>query len=102
MLVDGQPTRSCLTPADSVSGAEITTIETVENDPLAQQVVEVWIDHQVPQCGYCQPGQVIAATALLTRSRNPGEADIAAAMTNLCRCGTYNKMRAAIRSISEV
>ncbi|MDR9394829.1 (2Fe-2S)-binding protein [Roseovarius sp. SYSU LYC5161] len=101
VLVDGQPTRSCVTPAEAMEGAEITTIETVNDDPVGQKVVEAWVDHQVPQCGYCQSGQVMAATALLARTPNPGEAEIAAAMSNLCRCGTYNKVRAAIRSVSE-
>ncbi|MRU16378.1 (2Fe-2S)-binding protein [Roseovarius sp. A21] len=101
VLVDGQPTRSCVTPAEGLEGAKITTIETVENDPLGKKVVEAWVDHQVPQCGYCQSGQVMAATALLAQTPNPSEADIDAAMTNLCRCGTYNKVRAAIRSVSE-
>jgi len=101
VLVDGQATRSCVTPASSVTDAEITTIETVQDDPVGKQVVAAWVDHQVPQCGYCQSGQVMTATALLTQTPNPNETDIEAAMTNLCRCGTYNKVRAAIRSISE-
>ncbi|WP_306151287.1 (2Fe-2S)-binding protein [Roseovarius sp. MMSF_3281] len=101
VLVDGQPTRSCVTPAEGLEGAKITTIETVEDDPVGKKVVEAWVDQQVPQCGYCQSGQVMAATALLTQTPNPSDADIDAAMTNLCRCGTYNKLRAAIRSASE-
>lgn len=101
VLVDGAPRRSCVTPAETVSGSEITTIESVTDDPVGRKVVEAWVEHQVPQCGYCQSGQVMAATALLTQTPDPGEEDIAGAMTNLCRCGTYNKVRAAIRSVSE-
>jgi len=101
VLVDGQPTRSCVTAAEAIEGAEITTIEAAQNDPIGKKVVEAWVDTQVPQCGYCQSGQVMAATALLTQTPNPSGADIDAAMTNLCRCGTYNKVRAAIRSVSE-
>ncbi|MDF0596276.1 (2Fe-2S)-binding protein [Psychromarinibacter halotolerans] len=101
VLVDGYATRSCVTPADSVEGAEIRTIETVEETETGRKVVEAWVDHQVPQCGYCQSGQVLAATALLTETPNPTDADIEGAMSNLCRCGTYNKIRAAVRSASE-
>ena len=101
VLVDGYATRSCVTPADSVEGAEIRTIETVEETETGRKVVEAWVDHQVPQCGYCQSGQVLAATALLTETPNPTDADIEGAMSNLCRCGTYNKLRAAVRSASE-
>lgn len=101
VLVDGYATRSCVTPADSVEGAEIRTIETVEETETGRRVVEAWVENQVPQCGYCQSGQVLAATALLTETPNPTDGDIEAAMTNLCRCGTYNKIRAAVHSASE-
>ncbi|MGI3167124.1 (2Fe-2S)-binding protein [Pseudooceanicola sp. 200-1SW] len=101
VLVDGYATRSCVTPADSVEGAEIRTIETVEETETGRRVVEAWVENQVPQCGYCQSGQVLAATALLTETPNPTDDDIDAAMTNLCRCGTYNKIRAAVHSASE-
>ena len=97
VLVDGQPTRSCVTPVESVAGASIMTIEAVAQDPVGRKVVEAWVAHQVPQCGYCQSGQVMAATALLKQNTQPTEDDIAGAMVNLCRCGTYNAIAAAVR-----
>ncbi len=101
VLVDGVATRSCVTPASVVAGQEIRTIETVEETDIGKRVVEAWVENQVPQCGYCQSGQVLAATALLTETPKPTDEDIEYAMTNLCRCGTYNKIRAAVRSVSE-
>ena len=101
VLVDGQPTRSCVTPVESVVGGAITTIEAIEDDPVGRRVVEAWVANQVPQCGYCQSGQVMAATALLKQSPHPGETDIAAAMVNLCRCGTYNAIAAAVRQAAQ-
>ncbi|WP_431272205.1 (2Fe-2S)-binding protein [Dankookia sp. P2] len=97
VLVDGQATRSCVTPVEAVAGAQVTTIETIEADPVGRRVVEAWVARQVPQCGYCQSGQVMAATALLQQTPKPSDEDIAAAMTNLCRCGTYNAIADAIR-----
>ena len=96
VLIDGVATRSCVTPVDSVAGAQITTIEAAEADPVGARVVAAWVEHQVPQCGYCQSGQVLAATALLKENAAPTEADIAAAMVNFCRCGTYNAIKAAV------
>lgn len=101
VLVDGQATRSCVTPIDSVEGTQITTIEVVEQDPVGRRVVEAWVGHQVPQCGYCQSGQVLAATALLQQTPRPSEEEIEAAMINLCRCGTYNKIRDAVHAAME-
>ncbi|HYD69303.1 (2Fe-2S)-binding protein [Azospirillum sp.] len=101
VLVDGQPTRSCVTPVESVVGGAITTIEAIEEDPVGRRVVEAWVANQVPQCGYCQSGQVMAATALLKQSPHPGKADIAAALVNLCRCGTYNAIAAAMRQAAQ-
>jgi len=101
VLVDGQATRSCVTPVESVSGAEIMTIEAVTEDPVGQKVVAAWVDHQVPQCGYCQSGQVMSATGLLKQNANPTEADIAGAMVNLCRCGTYTAINAAVRQAAD-
>ena len=101
VLVDGQATRSCVTPIDSVEGAQITTIEVVEQDAVGRRVVEAWVGHQVPQCGYCQSGQVLAATALLQQTPRPSEEEIEAAMINLCRCGTYNKIRDAVHAAME-
>ncbi|WP_043830515.1 (2Fe-2S)-binding protein [Muricoccus aerilatus] len=97
VLVDGNATRSCVTPAESVVGAQVTTIEAMESDPVGAKVVEAWVAGQVAQCGYCQSGQVMAATALLKATPKPTDEDIAAAMTNLCRCGTYNAIAAAVR-----
>ena len=97
VLIDGQATRSCVTPVESVAGAAIMTIEAITEDPVGQRVVEAWVAHQVPQCGYCQSGQVMAATALLKQSAQPTDDDIAGAMVNLCRCGTYNAIAAAVR-----
>jgi isoquinoline 1-oxidoreductase alpha subunit len=97
VLVDGSATRSCVTPVDSVAGTEIMTIEAITEDPEGQKVVEAWVSNQVPQCGYCQSGQVMAATALLKEIPDPTDDDIAGAMINLCRCGTYNAITAAVR-----
>lgn len=101
VLIDGQATRSCVTPVDSVAGMAITTIEAIEQDPEGRKVVEAWVASQVPQCGYCQSGQVMAATALLKRTSQPTEDDIADAMVNLCRCGTYNAISAAVRQAAQ-
>ena len=102
VLVDGQATRSCVTPVEHVSGAQILTIEAITEDSVGQKVVEAWVSKQVPQCGYCQSGQVMAATALLKNSPRPTEDEIAAAMINLCRCGTYNAIAAAVRQAAQV
>lgn len=101
VLVDGQPTRSCVTTIDSVVGTQITTIEAITDDPVGQRVVEAWVANQVPQCGYCQSGQVMAATALLKETPKPTDEDISAAMVNLCRCGTYNAIAAAVRDAAQ-
>jgi len=94
--VDGQPVRSCSTPLEAVAGKSITTIEGA-TDAMAERVKAAWIALDVAQCGYCQPGQVMAATALLRANPSPTDADIDAAMAgNLCRCGTYPRIRAAI------
>ncbi len=95
VLVDGIPVRSCVTAAADVEG-EITTIEGLPEGEGLHKVQEAWLKHQVPQCGYCQSGQILAAVALLGEIPQPTDADIDAAMTNLCRCGTYPRLRAAI------
>ena len=100
VLVDGVVTRSCVTPVDSVEGSQITTIEAIEADEIGQRVVAKWVEHQVPQCGYCQAGQVMAATSLLKENTNPSDDDIAAAMVNLCRCGTYNAIKTAVHDLA--
>ena len=101
VLIDGQATRSCVTPVDSVAGMTITTIEAIEQDAEGSKVIEAWVANQVPQCGYCQSGQVMAATALLKQTPQPTEDDIAGAMVNLCRCGTYNAISAAVRQAAQ-
>jgi isoquinoline 1-oxidoreductase subunit alpha len=95
--LDGQATRSCQVPLESVGSQAVTTIEAIEQDAVGRKVVEAWVALQVPQCGYCQSGQVMAATALLKQMPRPTDGDIADAMTNLCRCGTYNAIAAAVR-----
>jgi len=97
VLLDGQATRSCQVPIESVGTQPVATIEAVEQDAIGRKVVAAWVALQVPQCGYCQSGQVMAATALLQQTPRPTDADIADAMTNLCRCGTYNAIAAAVR-----
>ncbi|MHC2086511.1 (2Fe-2S)-binding protein [Methylobacterium sp. CM6244] len=97
VLLDGQATRSCQIPLESVGTQSITTIEAIERDPVGAKVIAAWIGIEVPQCGYCQSGQVMAATGLLKGTPKPTEDDIASAMTNLCRCGTYNAIAAAVR-----
>lgn len=95
--IDGQAIRSCQVPLDSVGSRSVTTIEAIEQDEIGRKVVEAWVAMQVPQCGYCQSGQVMAATALLKQTPHPSDGDIADTMTNLCRCGTYNAIAAAVR-----
>ena len=94
--VDGVATRSCALPAGSVGNAKITTIEGLSPDGLSHPVQVAWLRHEVPQCGYCQSGQIMAAASLLHEKRRPTEADIAETITNICRCGTYPRIRAAI------
>jgi aerobic-type carbon monoxide dehydrogenase small subunit (CoxS/CutS family) len=96
VLLDGEAVRSCQMPASALAGREITTIEGLSPDG-AHPVQQAWVAAQVPQCGYCQSGQILAATALLRKNPKPTDADIDAAMAgNLCRCGTYQRIRAAI------
>ncbi|HXJ81073.1 MAG TPA: (2Fe-2S)-binding protein [Candidatus Methylomirabilis sp.] len=96
--VDGQPVRACITPLAAVANKMIVTIEGVGADKVGRAVQVAWVDVGVPQCGYCQAGQIMAATALLKRSPKPTDADIDDAMSgNICRCGTYVRIRAAIK-----
>ena len=100
--LDGEPTRACVTPVSAVAGRKITTIEAVGTSPLGKKVQDAWIALDVPQCGYCQSGQIMAAVALLKSHPKPTDADIDAAMSgNLCRCGTYNRIRQAIHRAAE-
>ena len=95
--IDGTATRSCVTPISAVAGKKVTTIEAVGASKVGKAVQQAWIAEDVPQCGYCQSGQIMSATALLTKNPKPSDADIDAAMSgNICRCGTYNRIRAAI------
>lgn len=98
--VDGIPVRSCSTPVAVADGAEITTIEGVASEDGTRHAVQAaWIEHQVPQCGYCQSGQIMSAVALLRDNPDPSDDDIDAAMSgNICRCGAYGRIRAAIKS----
>jgi isoquinoline 1-oxidoreductase alpha subunit len=100
--LNGQPIRSCITPVSAAAGQALTTIEAIAADAIGKKVQAAWIRHDVPQCGYCQSGQVMSATALLKRNRNPSDADIDAAMSgNICRCGTYQRIRAAIKDAAQ-
>lgn len=98
VLLDGQAIRSCSTPLSAVNGGVITTIEGVAASDLGKRVTAAWIDIDVPQCGYCQAGQIMSAVSLLASNPKPADAEIDAAMSgNLCRCGTYHRIRTAIR-----
>jgi isoquinoline 1-oxidoreductase alpha subunit len=102
VLLNGNPVRSCVTPVAAAEGQRITTIEAVEADRVGRALQAAWIRHDVPQCGYCQSGQIISATALLKTKKRPNDADIDAAMAgNLCRCGTYARIRAAIHDAAK-
>jgi isoquinoline 1-oxidoreductase subunit alpha len=98
--VDGEPVRACSTPVSTVVGKDVTTIEGLASSPTELHPLQrAWIEHDVPQCGYCQAGQLMSAAALLARTPQPSDADIDAAMSgNICRCGTYQRIRAAIHS----
>ncbi len=100
--VDGQPTRSCVTPVQAVAGKRIVTIEAIDQNPVGQRVQSAWRELDVVQCGYCQSGQIMSATALLAATPNPSDAQIDAAMAgNICRCGTYGRIRSAIKRAAE-
>lgn len=96
--LDGSPIRSCITSIDSVGAAAITTVEAIGDTPAGREIQRAWLELDVPQCGYCQSGQVMSASALLAGNTNPGDSDIDSAMSgNICRCGTYPRIRAAIQ-----
>jgi isoquinoline 1-oxidoreductase alpha subunit len=100
--LDGQPVRSCVTPVSAALGKQLTTIEAIGQDPVGQRVQQAWRELDVVQCGYCQSGQIMQATALLRRNPKPSDADIDAAMSgNICRCGTYKRIRSAIKRAAE-
>ncbi|HET7525586.1 MAG TPA: (2Fe-2S)-binding protein [Burkholderiaceae bacterium] len=96
--VDGAAVRSCVTPLSSLQGKAIRTVEGLAGPTGAHPLQQAWVEHQVPQCGYCQSGMLMAAASLLEANRDPSDADIDAAMTNLCRCGSYPRVRSAIKS----
>ncbi|MBP5857114.1 (2Fe-2S)-binding protein [Marivibrio halodurans] len=101
VYIDGYPSRSCVTPIDSLGEAEVTTIDALSGK-AADAVRQAWVDLQVPQCGYCQSGQIMAAAALLSETPKPSDADIDAAMSgNVCRCATYHRIRQAIHHAAE-
>jgi isoquinoline 1-oxidoreductase alpha subunit len=94
--LDGQAVRSCVVPVSAAEGKSITTVESLAQDGVPHALQSAWIAGQVPQCGYCQSGMLMAASALLKQNPRPTDADIDAAMTNICRCGSYQRVRAAI------
>ncbi|MEQ9425733.1 MAG: (2Fe-2S)-binding protein [Cyclobacteriaceae bacterium] len=99
--VDGVATRTCVLPVSAVEGKEIRTIEGLSNGNDLSAVQKAWIEHQVPQCGYCQSGMIMAAEALLNEIPEPTDADIDAKITNICRCGTYQRIKAAIKTAAK-
>lgn len=101
VLVDGEIMRSCLLPVSAMVGKEIKTIEGQDTEGPKVALQAAWIEHQVPQCGYCQSGMIMAATKLLSDNPIPSDEDIDKAMTNICRCGTYNRVRAAIHTAAK-
>ena len=96
--VDGAPVRSCVMPLSSLQGKSVRTIEGLVGVGGPHPLQQVWVEHQVPQCGYCQSGMLMAAAALLETHRDPSDSDIDAAITNICRCGTYPRVRTAIKA----
>lgn len=99
--LNGEPVRSCAIPVSAAAGKRVVTLEGLASSGRLHPVQQAWIDHQVPQCGYCQGGQILAAVALLRRKPNPTDQDIDEAMTNICRCGTYARIRAAIHAAAK-
>lgn len=101
VLVNGEPVRSCVLPVSAAAGKQVVTIEGLARHGRMHAVQKAWIDHEVPQCGYCQGGQILAAVALLEKKPNPTDRDIDETMTNICRCGTYARIRAAIHAAAK-
>ena len=102
VMLDGNPIRSCVTPVKAAENKQITTIEAISEQPAGSAIQAAWIENNVPQCGYCQSGQIVSATALLNSNKKPTDDDINAAMSgNICRCGTYNRIRDAIKQAAE-
>src|SRR6266850_25525 len=100
--IDGAAARSCMTPVSAVDGKKVTTIEAVGKTPVGKEVQQAWLHREVPQCGYCQSGQIMSAAALLAQNKRPSDKDIDQAMAgNICRCGTYVRIRAAIKQAAQ-
>jgi isoquinoline 1-oxidoreductase alpha subunit len=100
VLLNGEPVRSCAYPVSAAAGQQVMTIEGLASKGKLHPVQQAWVEHQVPQCGYCQGGQILAAVALLKKKPKPTDEDIDAAMTNICRCGTYARIRKAIHAVA--
>jgi isoquinoline 1-oxidoreductase alpha subunit len=101
VIFEGQAMRSCSLPVSAAEGRKIETIESLEKSGQLSKVQKVWVEKQVPQCGYCQSGMVMATTALLRNNPKPTDAQIDAAVTNICRCGTFQQVREAIHAVSK-
>lgn len=101
VLVNDRAVRSCTLPVSLVEGANVTTIEGLAADGTLTAVQQAWVEHQVPQCGYCQSGMIMAVTALLNQSPHPSDEEIDASITNICRCGTFVRVRRAIHAVTE-
>ena len=99
--IDGEAVRSCVVPVSAAEGKKITTIEGLSEKDVFTKVQKAWLAHDVPQCGYCQPGMIMAVTALLKKKPKPTDADIDAAITNICRCGTFQQVRQAIHAAAK-
>jgi len=99
--IDGQPVRSCIVTVGGAEGKQITTIEGLAVNGVLTKVQAAWVEHDVPQCGFCQTGMIMAVTALLKKKPKPTDADIDAAITNICRCGTFQQVRAAIHAAAK-
>lgn len=101
--MNGQAIRSCITPVAAVENQKVTTIEGLSDGETLHPVQQAWVKHNVPQCGYCQPGQIMSASALLEQNPNPSDEDIESAMSgNICRCGTYPRIKSAIKDVSNI
>ena len=99
--VNGEAVRSCVTPVSEVEGKKLTTIEGLAQKGVLTKVQKAWLEHDVPQCGYCQAGMIMAVSALLAKNPKPTDADIDASITNICRCGTFQQVREAIHSVAK-
>jgi len=101
VLMNGEAVRTCVIPLSAITNQKIETIESLEKQGQLSKIQKAWVQHEVPQCGYCQSGMVMATTALLRKKPKPTDADIDEAITNICRCGTFQEVRAAIHSVAK-